>query len=216
MPLILPVLVLCAGINLARGRSAFALGTIPWRYPAIVLACVAAQVAAVYLSGPPRVVAVVASHAIVTAWLCFQVRVLRAGVRLAVAVLAFGAFLNLIPIVAHGSMPVSTSAVRALHLNRSVDISEGHYGKHVAAKGTDPTTWLGDVIPLRPVRAVISLGDILMALGIGASSLVAVADTRRTMSVGLRALREREHDDGPAPIGDDNAGDFKIAHGAGR
>jgi hypothetical protein len=214
VPLILLALGACALVNVARGRSAFAIGAVPWRYPGVIVACITAQVTAVYLSGAGRTVVVVASHVAITAWLGLQVKFLWGAVRAAVAVLAFGAFLNLVPIVAHGSMPVSTSAVRSLHLHRAVDISEGHYGKHVAAKGTDPTTWLGDVIPVRPLRAVISLGDIVMMLGIAAASLVAGDGTRRTIALDPRAIGE--HDAASRSIGNDHPRDIKIAHGSGR
>ena len=213
MPLILLALAVCGVVNLVRGRSAFALGMVSWRFPEVIAGCVAAQVTALYISGVPRVIVVVASHVTITGWLILQVKFLEGAVRASISVLALGAFLNVIPIVAHGSMPVSTSAVRSLHLNRSVDISEGHYGKHVAASGTDPTTWLGDVIPIRPLRAVISLGDIVMMLGIGAASLVASDRRRRTIALNPRAAGK--HDDGSQSIGHDNARNLTIAHGSG-
>jgi len=214
VPLILLALAACALLNLARGRPAFAIGTVSWRYPAVILGCVTAQVVAVYLSGAARVSVVIASHVVITGWLVLQVVCMRGALRVAVGVLAFGAFLNLIPIVAHGSMPVSTSAVRSLHLHRTVDVSKGHYGKHVAARGSDPTTWLGDVIPIRPLRAVVSVGDIVMMLGIVAVSLVAGERSRRTIALEICAAGE--NDDGSRSSGSGDAGPLEVAHGSRR
>jgi len=214
VPLILLALAACALINLARGRPAFAIGTVSWRYPAVILGCVAAQVVAVYLSGPARISVVVTSHLVITGWLLLQLRFMRGALRVAVGVLALGALLNLIPIVAHGSMPVSRSAVAALHLHRRVEISEGHYGKHVAARGTDPTTWLGDVIPIRPLRAVVSVGDLVMMLGIVAVSLVAGERARRTIALEVWAVGE--DDDGSRSSGSADRGHLEVAHGSRR
>ena len=47
-----------------------------------------------------------------------------------------------------------------------MDVREGHLYKHARREEHGPTTWLGDEIPVRALRAVISIGDIVLALGI--------------------------------------------------
>ena len=45
-------------------------------------------------------------------------------------------------------------------------VSSGHLYKHVAATASSDLRPLGDVIPLRPLKTVVSVGDIVMLAGI--------------------------------------------------
>jgi len=75
---------------------------------------------------------------------------------------ALGLALNLLVISANGAMPVATGA--ATGVNPQVQDSDF---KHEWLDESTNLPWLADVIPLRPLRSVLSLGDVLLAAGIG-------------------------------------------------
>jgi hypothetical protein len=80
---------------------------------------------------------------------------------------AGGWLLNLVAIVPNEGMPVSESALRSAGIASSVSITHGHLSKHVLLNSGTVLRALGDVIPLPWFRSVISVGDIVMAIGIG-------------------------------------------------
>ncbi|MGH9297835.1 MAG: DUF5317 family protein [Acidimicrobiales bacterium] len=91
-----------------------------------------------------------------------QGRALRAGFGL----LATGWLANLAAMAANGGMPVSRAAMREAGLPASFQPAAGHLAKHGLATAATLLPYLGDVIPLRALRAVVSPGDCAMALGL--------------------------------------------------
>jgi hypothetical protein len=79
--------------------------------------------------------------------------------------------LNVLVIAANGAMPVSPDAAR----RAGVGLPETSV-KHVVLDDDTRLPWLADVIPLPGMREVISIGDVLLALGL---ARLAYVRTRR-------------------------------------
>ena len=94
---------------------------------------------------------------------------------------ALGFGLNTLAILIHGGqMPVTAEALRRAGIPRAIPIlKERGDGLHVLVEPGAPLWWLGDVIPL--THKVISVGDVLILLGIAAA----------TCELGLQGRRRR-------------------------
>ncbi|MBY8882987.1 DUF5317 family protein [Actinacidiphila acidipaludis] len=93
-----------------------------------------------------------------------RTRPLQIGVELALA----GAVLNAVPIAINGRMPYSPSAAAVAGLRAGFRTA-----KNVPAEHSTRLLALGDIIPVPPLHAVVSIGDVLLA--IAAALLVATA-----------------------------------------
>jgi hypothetical protein len=160
-----------AAIGLVRGGRPSRLLALRLRASPLAWACLAAQ-AALGVAGdrPPDLVrdgAIVASYAGIGLWLALNARAHAGAVGGAFAVLGFGWLLNVVPMALNDGMPVSAAAQEAVGAADEV-VDEGHLWKHVRATGDTDARWLGDVIPVVPLGAVISAGDVLLLAGIGA------------------------------------------------
>ncbi len=71
--------------------------------------------------------------------------------------------LNALVITANGGMPVAPSALEAV----GAPDAEITPGKHLLLEDDDAFPWLADVIPVPPLRQVISVGDVVLAGGVG-------------------------------------------------
>jgi hypothetical protein len=148
-----------------------------WR-PSLVLAAIASQ-AALTLPGlrdwsaDVRFAIVVVTYLILGWWLVENARRSPNGVRLGFGIIASGWLLNLLAIVPNGGMPVSKSALARAGIASSTSVIRGHLAKHVSINDGTVLRVLGDTIPLRWFRSVVSPGDVLIAVGIGV--LVAAA-----------------------------------------
>ena len=82
-------------------------------------------------------------------------------------VVAVGLLCNLVVITVNGGMPVRRSAIVAAHAATEAEIRTIDFGakRHPADDG-DTLTVLGDIIPIRPSREVLSFGDLILAFGI--------------------------------------------------
>jgi hypothetical protein len=69
---------------------------------------------------------------------------------------------------ANGRMPYAASALVTADVTASQRARGERSPKHVAAHAGTRLVWLGDVIPVRPLRKVISAGDIVLLAGVGA------------------------------------------------
>ena len=113
-----------------------------------------------YAVAPGRVAAVLLTGLSQVALLVFLwVNRFVAGVFLA----AVGTVMNTAVIVANGAMPVSRDAV--LLVSRHPD--ELVAGRHRLLTDTDALPWLADIIGLPLLRTVASVGDVVLAAGIG-------------------------------------------------
>jgi hypothetical protein len=75
---------------------------------------------------------------------------------------AIGLGLNALVIGANGAMPVDPEAIRALGLEGA----EVPPGKHTVLDDATRLPWLADIIPVPPLRSIISVGDVVLAAGL--------------------------------------------------
>ena len=75
------------------------------------------------------------------------------------AVVAVGLALNALVIVANGAMPVRPEALA------KADVDADLGGTRRLQEPGDVLTFLGDVLPVRPLRVVLSFGDLIVAVG---------------------------------------------------
>jgi hypothetical protein len=75
------------------------------------------------------------------------------------AVVAVGLALNVAVIAANGAMPVRPAALARAHVDADVD------GPRRLQEPGDRLTVLGDALPVRPLRQVLSFGDLIVAIG---------------------------------------------------
>lgn len=87
------------------------------------------------------------------------------------ALIGAGVLLNAIVIIANGGMPVSPTALEAIGSDATIDP-----GKHRLLEPGDPFAILADIIPVAALRSVLSIGDVVLAAGVG---LTIVATMRR-------------------------------------
>jgi hypothetical protein len=78
---------------------------------------------------------------------------------------AAGLLMNLVVITVNGAMPVSDYVFEVIDIDESALDSAGF--KHERMTGDTLLPWLGDVVPIAPLREVWSIGDFLLAAGIG-------------------------------------------------
>ena len=117
-----------------------------------------------------RSAVLVGTYLMVGAWLVLNA-VGNTGLRLAFAVLGTGWALNAAAIVPNHGMPVSRSAMAASGMAPDLALGQGQLGKHVEATPSTALAWLGDVIPVPVLDSVISIGDVVMSVGIALAFL---------------------------------------------
>jgi Family of unknown function (DUF5317) len=110
-----------------------------------------------------RVPLVVVGSASLLAWCASNLRVAR--VVPGMVLLALGILLNTIVIAWNGGMPVSRSALVEAGYPRNFNVTRGHLDKHVAPVHAH-LAFLGDFIPIPGLRNILSVGDVVMLVGI--------------------------------------------------
>lgn len=114
-------------------------------------------------------------------WLVVNiVRTNNKTLRWALLVIAAGTFMNVVPTLGHGAMPVDREALRSAGFVGAVNSSAPGV-KHVVV---DPgsASFFGDRFPIRPLHCVASIGDFAEMLGI---ALLITAIPRRPLSAGF-------------------------------
>ncbi|MFP5310319.1 MAG: DUF5317 domain-containing protein [Actinomycetes bacterium] len=96
------------------------------------------------------------SQLLVGAW------VVRNHRRPGVALVGLGLLANALVIGANGAMPVDPEAIVAAGGPEEAELR----GKHVLADDATALRPLADVIPVRPIGTVVSVGDIVLAVGL--------------------------------------------------
>ena len=148
---------------LRKGRLG-ALGRLRFRASAVIAVALAAQLALPLLPDGARSGVVLASYGAAGAWLLLNAPGRPAALRCGLLLVAAGWFLNLLPIAANGTMPVSASARQESH--RWGNRWQANLAKHEIVSDRARLGWLGDVIPARPLHSVMSVGDLVIAVGI--------------------------------------------------
>lgn len=165
------------------------LGQLRFQGFALVAAAAGVQVALPFAPPGWRAQLILVSYSLTGAWFLVNARQRPVGVRCGVLALAAGWALNLLPIALNGAMPVSSQAIGEISGDRGglphVDIR-----KHMVAGQSTRLARLGDVIPVVPLRSVVSVGDLLMAGGFAITVASAMAGgARQSVGAGLTARR---------------------------
>ena len=157
-------------LGYALGGRMRNLANVPHRLLLLLWISVALQIGLTFIPGPldraeVRFSIVLVSYSLIAVWLLVNLRDPHMP-RVGVLLIASGWFLNLLVIAANGGMPVSRTALRRAGQDPNIDVAEGHLFKHVPANEDTSLYVLADVIPVRPIGNVISVGDIVLVLGI--------------------------------------------------
>jgi hypothetical protein len=157
--------VLAAVAAVLRGGSLKTLADTHFDWLWLLFAGLAVQVAAQiwapeWLEGGAGTAVIIASNVLVVAFLLLN-RQLPG-----MALIGVGLALNVVVIAANGAMPVSVSASRTA----GVDPPPAGIADVEHERLTDDTKlpWLADVIAIPNTHEVFSVGDVVLALGVGA------------------------------------------------
>lgn len=160
---VIPVAVVAALYGLVRGGSLEPLARTDFRYPSILFAGLFVQAGfgiwdPAWLPDTGDLVVLLASNAAVVVFLAINRHL--PGMLLA----ALGLALNVVVITANGGMPVSLEAAQLAGLEGD---SPNLGIKHEVLGPDTVFPWIADVIPLPGLNIVISVGDVVLAAGIG-------------------------------------------------
>jgi hypothetical protein len=142
------------------------LASLELRAPLLVVLALAMQVGAGLAPRSARFPVVATSYALAGAWFVLNTRRRPLAIRIAVGLLAVGWLLNVAAIVPNRGMPVSAAAVEQVQPSAKPEVEVGQFSKHVDGYAASPLRWLGDVLPVRPLGAVISVGDVFLLVGL--------------------------------------------------
>ena len=149
------------GVGLLAGGRLEHLGSRTLRLGPLLLGGLAAQLLSSQAAGGRSTVLLVASYTLLLAFAAANVVVV--GMWL----VAGGIALNLAVIAANGGMPVRESALRAAGvLEPGTTVALDSASKHHLERPSDRLVVLGDIIPAKPLREVVSFGDVVMAVGV--------------------------------------------------
>lgn len=87
-----------------------------------------------------------------------------------IGVVAVGVAANALVIGINGGMPVRPAAVVAAHIATTAELPALNYGhRHHGERPSDKLRPLADMIPLPEFHEVLSFGDLILAVGVGAT-----------------------------------------------
>lgn len=156
-----------------RGGRLRHLAALPFRGGALAVIAAAAQ--ALFALAPSSGVALVLTAASQIALLAFLwLNRFLAGALL----IATGSLLNTVVVLANGAMPVSREAVLAIGRHPG----EVQPGRHRLMTDADVLPQLADIVALPLLRTIVSVGDIVLAAGLGLLVVAAMASPRATRS----------------------------------
>lgn len=184
MSLVVLTLLVALAVGGALGGSLDRLGGMSLRSRRLVLAALAAQLAGVVVGGPAHPIGLLASAALVTAFL-----VRNRGVR-GTGLLALGFAANALVVGANGAMPVSVEAAGRAGVSTQ-DVVAGNDARHELTGPDTRLGWLADVVPVPlPWRPeVVSPGDVLVAAGAGQLVLLGMLRGPAARTPGRRRRR---------------------------
>lgn len=166
----LALLLLAAGLiaGLARGGRLSNLADVKMSFPGLVFAGLTIQlIAEVWASLVDRGLRDRAGIPILVVSYCLLIAFVVMNRKLPGAILiGVGTVLNLAVILANGGMPVSLKAARAAGLDPS---AAGFLESAIKRRVMDSETllwFLGDWIPLPVIQTVVSIGDVVLGIGI--------------------------------------------------
>ena len=185
MPFVLVVVALGVLASYARGGRLRRAAEAPLRWRSLLFLGVAVQIGVDALAARE-----VLGDATTLGWLLLLLsQVLVVGFLVAnlhlpgVLLIATGLLLNAVVMAANGAMPVDPAAIQALGLG-DVEVQPG---KHTLMDADTLLPWLADILPLPPLRTIISAGDVVLAAGV-------IPLTHALMSYRTPAERRRRRD----------------------
>ena len=147
----------------AGGRLANA-GLRPLRGTGALVAAVVLQVlpALVDVGGGAGLACILGSYGLLLGFTLANVRLVG------MPVVLVGLLCNIVVIGLNGGMPVRVEAVLAVQPDRTpAEVAALDLGaKRHLEDGDDVLTFLGDIVPVRPLGQVLSFGDLILAVGI--------------------------------------------------
>ena len=150
-----------------RGGRLRHLADLPFRGGVLVVGAAAAQVLLVAAPSTPAAVALTALSSAALLTFLWLNRFLAGAL-----LIALGSLANAAVVLANGAMPVSRDAVVAIGRHPA----ELSAGRHRLLTQDDALPQLADIIALPLLRTIVSVGDIVLAAGLGL--LVVAAMTR--------------------------------------
>lgn len=173
------VIGLCAGVA-CGGRPRFLAGRRLRAWP-LLAGGVVLQLAAARIDGGGGTIVLAASFGCLLAFAVANMAIV--GMWL----VATGIGLNVVVIGLNGGMPVRPTALVAAGLAAPGGEADVRLGtKHHLERPSDRLVGLGDIVPVRPLREVLSFGDLVAAVGAAdvAAHLLAPAGGRRVRKAG--------------------------------
>lgn len=162
--LAIAVAVGCA-LGYARNGRLRRLGDLRLQAPALVGLALVLQVGAGPAPEGWRGALIGCSYALVGIFLAANLRGRTTALRAGIALLALGWLLNVAAMAPDRAMPVSATALERTG-QASTDVTAGHLSKHLLGNAHAPLRFLGDVIPVPALRAIVSLGDLALLAGV--------------------------------------------------
>jgi hypothetical protein len=108
-------------------------------------------------------------------------------------IILLGVLLNFLVIATNGGMPVTRVALERSHQTDTLRaLVDGGGAKHHLATSEDALVFLGDVIPVAPIRQIVSVGDVFTYLGV-AWLVVAGMTGRRRQPLAAAELERAGH-----------------------
>jgi hypothetical protein len=104
--------------------------------------------------------------ALVGAWLMVNVPRRPRPVQVAAALILLGGALNAAVIAANGRMPYSQAAVVAIGAPADEQTRALRSAKYAVADERTRLAWLGDDLPVVPLGKIVSVGDLVLLLGV--------------------------------------------------
>lgn len=127
---------------------------------------------------PTDRILVAMGYALAAAFLVVNIARSSGALRLGLAVLALGWVLNAAVMVSNGGMPLSLDAYAASGQTEAPTPGTGGFFKIVLADESTVLRSLGDVIPIRPFRQVVSAGDLVLMAGLVLTVAAGMRGTR--------------------------------------
>lgn len=123
---------------------------------------------------------VTVAYAILAIFLVRNVFQQRAWLRVMLCVILLGWSLNASTIVANGGMPLSLWAYNKSGQTDVPREGQGGFFKITIAGPSSRLRMLGDVIPVSPIGQVVSIGDLILAIGIAGIVIASMRQGRES------------------------------------
>lgn len=178
MVLVVPICAVALVVGWLRGGRLANLGHVTLRSSWMVLVGFAAQLLLAWLTARADRAGVAGLPLLVLSQVALLGFLWRNRLLTGMPLVLAGFLLNAVVIVANGAMPVAPAALEAVSGRPAALVP----GKHRLLGADDALPWLTDVLPIPLLRTVVSVGDVVLAAGVG----VLVVDLMRHRPPGTR------------------------------